>query len=132
MRPFVRWDDLRRFAAASGLAGLAALPRVASGQSRTETLRYVTGANVNTLDPTIPGSTHESFGLSMNVHDRLFTFGRKKVGANRVFDPTTIWGELAQGYQISPRRIEDHHQSAPRRVMARRFAGHCRGYQMVA
>ena len=38
---------------ASGLAGLASLPRVAFGQSRAETLRYVTGNNVNTLDPTV-------------------------------------------------------------------------------
>ena len=51
---------------ASGLAGLASLPRVAFGQSRAETLRYVTGNNVNTLDPTVPGSTRESFGLSID------------------------------------------------------------------
>ena len=55
---------------ATGLVGLASLPRVAFGQSRAETLRYVTGANVNTLDPTVPGATRESFGLSMNVYDR--------------------------------------------------------------
>ena len=86
----------------SGLAGLASLPSVAFGQSRAETLRYVTGNNVNTLDPTVPGSTRESFGLSMNVYDRLFAFGRKKLGDNWVFDSTQIRGELAKGYQISP------------------------------
>src|ERR1700712_40109 len=87
---------------ATGLAGLSTLSQTAFGQSRAETLRYVTGANVNTLDPSVPGSTREAFGLSMNVYDRLFTFGRKKVGANWVFDPTVIRGELAKSYQISP------------------------------
>ncbi len=85
----------------SGLTGLASLPRVAFGQSRAETLRYVTGNNVNTLDPTVPGSTRESFGLAMNVYDRLFAFGRKKLGDNWVFDSTQIRGELAKGFQIS-------------------------------
>jgi peptide/nickel transport system substrate-binding protein len=88
--------------AATGLAGLASLPRVAFGQSRAETLRYVTGNNINTLDPTVPGSTRESFGLSMNVYDRLFRFGRKKLNGNWVFDASQISGELAQGYKISP------------------------------
>ncbi|MDR3537189.1 MAG: ABC transporter substrate-binding protein [Acetobacteraceae bacterium] len=87
---------------ATGLVGLASLPQHAFGQSRTETLRYVTGNNVNTLDPTVPGTTRESFGVSMNVYDRLFTFGRKKLGDNWVFDASTIRGELAKGYQISP------------------------------
>jgi len=87
---------------ATGIVGLASLPRVAFGQSRAETLRYVTGANVNTLDPSVPGTTRESFGLSMNVYDRLFTFGRKKAGGNWVFDATQIRGELAKGYQVSP------------------------------
>jgi peptide/nickel transport system substrate-binding protein len=87
---------------ATGIVGLASLPRVAFGQSRAETLRYVTGANVNTLDPSVPGTTRESFGLSMNVYDRLFTFGRKKAGGNWVFDVTQIRGELAKGYQVSP------------------------------
>ena len=75
---------------ASGLANLATLPQAAFGQSRAETLRYVTGANINTLDPTVPGATRVLFGLSMNVYDRLFTFGRKQVGGNWVFDPATI------------------------------------------
>lgn len=84
------------------MVGLASLPGVAFSQTRAETLRYVTGNNINTLDPTVQGSTRESFGLSMNVYDRLFSFGRKQVDGNWVFDPTTIRGELAKSYQISP------------------------------
>jgi peptide/nickel transport system substrate-binding protein len=88
--------------AATGAAGLATFPRMATAQSRAETLRYVTGNIINTLDLTMLGSTREAFGLSMNVYDRLFAFGRKKLGNNWVFDPNVIRGELAQGYELSP------------------------------
>ena len=87
---------------ATGAAWLASWPQLASGQTRAETLRYVTGATINTLDTTMPGATRESFGLSMNVYDRLFSFGRKKFGENWTFDPKTIRGELAKGYTMSP------------------------------
>jgi peptide/nickel transport system substrate-binding protein len=83
---------------------LAGAPRMAGAQSRAETLRYVTGNTINTLDTTMPGATRESFGLSMVVYDRLFAFGRKKLGDNYVFDPATIVPELAQGYDISEDR----------------------------
>jgi len=87
---------------AAGAAFLAGGAWPASAQTRAETLRYVTGATINTLDTTMPGATREAFGLSMNVYDRLFTFGRKKVGENWAFDPDTIRGELAKSYSISP------------------------------
>ena len=80
---------------AAGAAFLAGGAWPASAQTRAETLRYVTGATINTLDTTMPGATREAFGLSMNVYDRLFSFGRKKVGENWAFDPDTIRGELA-------------------------------------
>ena len=87
---------------AAGAAFMAGGAWPASAQTRAETLRYVTGATINTLDTTMPGATRESFGLSMNVYDRLFSFGRKKVGENWAFDPDTIRGELAKSYSISP------------------------------
>ena len=87
---------------ATGAAWLASWPQLAFGQTRAETLRYVTGNTINTLDTTMPGATRESFGLSMNVYDRLFSFGRKKIGDYWTFDPKTIRGELAKGYAISP------------------------------
>jgi peptide/nickel transport system substrate-binding protein len=74
----------------------------AHAQTRAETLRQVTGNSVNTLDPTMPGSTREAFGLSMNVYDRLVTFGRKPQGNGFVFDYGTIRGELAESYTVSP------------------------------
>ena len=89
-------------AGATLLAGAHPAPAQTAAPTRAETLRYVTGGNVNTLDPTTPGATRESFGLSMNVYDRLFTFGRKPIGANWSFDAKTIRGELAQGYEASP------------------------------
>jgi peptide/nickel transport system substrate-binding protein len=87
---------------AAGLAALTGSGGAALAQRRAETLRYVTGATINTLDTTMFGATRESFGLSMNVYDRLFSFGRKKVADYWVFDPTTIRGELAKSYSISP------------------------------
>lgn len=87
---------------AAGAAFLAGGAWPASAQTRAETLRYVTGATINTLDTTMPGATREAFGLSMNVYDRLFSFGRKKVGENWAFDPDTIRGELAKSSSISP------------------------------
>ncbi len=62
----------------------------------------MTGGNVNTLDTTMPGATRESFGLSMSVYDRLFSFGRKRIGANWSFDAKSIRGELAAGYEMAP------------------------------
>ena len=51
------------------VAALALLLAAEPGraQSRAETLRYVTGASVNTLDPNVPGSTRESFAVSLST-----------------------------------------------------------------
>ena len=98
---------IKRRVLLQGAAGVAAVTRglgPAHAQTRAETLRYVTGNTINTLDTTMPGATREAFGLSMNVYDRLFTFGRKKLGADWVFDPDVIRAELAAGYAISDGR----------------------------
>src|ERR1700732_2439132 len=85
--------------AALGLL-LAAEPGRA--QTGSETLRYVTGASVNTLDPNIPGSTRESFAVSLSTYDRLVSFGRKQLNGKWVFDLDKITGELAETYDVSP------------------------------
>jgi len=71
-------------------------------QTRSETLRYVTGASVNTLDPNIPGSTREAFAVSLSTYDRLVSFGRKQLNGKWVFDLGKITGELAETYDVSP------------------------------
>ena len=71
-------------------------------QTRAETLRYVTGASVNTLDPNIPGSTREAFAVSLSTYDRLVSFGRKQLNGKWVFDLGKITGELAESYEVSP------------------------------
>lgn len=71
-------------------------------QSRAETLRYVTGAAVNTLDPNVPGSTREAFAVSLSTYDRLVSFGRKQLNGKWVFDLDKITGELAESYEVSP------------------------------
>jgi peptide/nickel transport system substrate-binding protein len=96
---FGRRDGLK---SALGAAAAAVLPAgEAMAQSRAETLRQVTGNTINTLDTTMPGATRESFGLSMNVYDRLLAFGRKQGEGGMVFDHTNIRGELAESYSVN-------------------------------
>src|ERR1700704_5824989 len=71
-------------------------------QTRAETLRYVTGASVNTLEPNVPGSTREAFAVSLSTYDRLVSFGRKQLNGKWVFDLDKISGELAESYDVSP------------------------------
>lgn len=88
---------------AGALAVAAGFGRGAHAQSRAQTLRQVTGNTINTLDPSVPGATREAFGLSVNVYDRLVSFGRKQTpSGNWVFDPNTVRPELAESYTISP------------------------------
>ncbi len=87
---------LSMLAASSALSSLPAL-----AQTRAETLRHVTGASINTLDPTMPGSTREAFGLSLLTYDRLVSFGRKQIDGKWVFDLDTIRGELAERFDVS-------------------------------
>jgi peptide/nickel transport system substrate-binding protein len=61
----------------------------------------VTGASVNSLEPNIPGSTRESFALSLSTYDRLVSFGRKQLNGKWVFDLDKITGELAESYETS-------------------------------
>src|SRR5215471_11576854 len=89
------------FSAGAALLAVMLAAPAAHAQSRAETLRYVTGATVNTLDPNIPGSTRESFALSMSSYDRLVSFGRKQLNGRWVFDLDTITGELAESYDVS-------------------------------
>ncbi|ULK96927.1 ABC transporter substrate-binding protein [Bradyrhizobium sp. I71] len=98
------------FRSATSVLAITALLLIATApshaQSRAETLRYVTGASVNTLDPNIPGATRESFGLSMSTYDRLVSFGRKQINGKWVFDLDTITGELAESYDVSPDKLK--------------------------
>jgi peptide/nickel transport system substrate-binding protein len=99
----MRFIIFRRFsAAAAPLLALVLLASAAHAQSRAETLRYITGASINTLEPNVPGSTREAFALSLSTYDRLVSFGRKQLNGKWVFDLDTITGELAESYSVSP------------------------------
>ena len=102
MEPFK--TRIAAFATLAALAGglLAATSHAALAQTRAETLRHVTGAPVNTLDPNIPGSTREAFGISLLTYDRLLSFGKKQVDGKWVFDLDTLRGELAESWTVSP------------------------------
>ncbi|ONG53508.1 ABC transporter substrate-binding protein [Pseudoroseomonas deserti] len=96
-----RRQSLLALTALAAPAGIALPAGAQPAASRAETLRQVTGNAVNTLDPTMPGSTREAFGISMNVYDRLVAFGRRQVDGNWVFDHTVIRGELAERFETS-------------------------------
>jgi peptide/nickel transport system substrate-binding protein len=87
---------------AAGALAIAVLPGAAAAQTRAETLRQVTGNNINTLDLTMPGATRESFGIGMQLYDRLVAFGRKPVPGGFIYDATNIRGELAESFTVSP------------------------------
>ncbi|MDX2201295.1 MAG: ABC transporter substrate-binding protein [Hyphomicrobiaceae bacterium] len=93
-------------AVAVALSLSPALSSPAQAQTRAETLRYVTGAGINTLDPTMPGSTREAFALSLSTYDRLVSFGRKQLNGRWVFDLDQIRGEIAESYEVSPDRLK--------------------------
>src|ERR1700686_4548742 len=92
----------RRLMSVVGFIAFSLAAGSVQAQTRSETLRYVTGASVNTLDPNIPGSTREAFAVSLCTYDRLVSFGRKQLNGKWVFDLGKITGELAESYDVSP------------------------------
>src|SRR5258705_226260 len=92
----------RRLMSVVGFIAFSLAAGSVQAQTRSETLRYVTGASVNTLDPNIPGSTREAFAVSLSTYDRLVSFGRKQLNGKWVFDLGKITGELAESYEVSP------------------------------
>src|ERR1700716_330871 len=91
----------RRLMSVVGFIAFSLAAGSVQAQTRAETLRYVTGASVNTLDPNIPGSTREAFAVSLSTYDRLVSFGRKQLNGKWVFDLGKIAGELAETYEFS-------------------------------
>src|ERR1700733_14565831 len=92
-----RRQGLKGFAAtALGMTFGIDLRSEAEAQTRAETLRHVLSGALNTLDPTTPGSTRETYGVAMGVYDRLGTFGRRVVDGNTLYDINNIRGELAE------------------------------------
>jgi len=98
----MRFDYGRSLLGAVAALALLLAAEPGRAQSRAETLRYVTGASVNTLDPNVPGSTRESFAVSLSTYDRLVSFGRKQLNGKWVFDLDKINGELAESFDVSP------------------------------
>jgi peptide/nickel transport system substrate-binding protein len=98
----MRVMDCKAIVGAVAALALVLAADEARAQTRAETLRYVTGASVNTLDPNVPGSTRESFAVSLSTYDRLVSFGRKQLDGKWVFDLDKITGELAESYDVSP------------------------------
>ncbi|CAM5591199.1 peptide/nickel transport system substrate-binding protein [Aquamicrobium terrae] len=72
------------------------IPLQAFAQNRDRTLRHVMGGVVNSLDPTTMGSNRENFSMSVNIYDRLGSFGRNEVPGGYTFDMNQVRGELAE------------------------------------
>ena len=92
---------VRRRHVLAGGSLLALSPGFAQAQSRADTLRWVIGGSVNSLDPVAFGATREASGFAVNFYDTLLTFGTKPEGAGRIFDFTQIKGLLAESFEIS-------------------------------
>src|SRR5260370_4244939 len=92
----------RRLMSVVGFIAFSLAAGSVQAQTRSETLRYVTGASVNTLDPNIPGSTREAFAVSLSTYDRLVSFGRKQLNGKWVFDLGKITGDLPESYEVTP------------------------------
>ncbi|GGB33108.1 ABC transporter substrate-binding protein [Tistrella bauzanensis] len=88
-------------AAASAALTLIGIAGAAHAQSREETLRVVTGGQVNSLDAGMQGITRDGFGLNWNIYDRLVSWDRKKFGDGYIYDFDKMKGELAESFTIS-------------------------------
>src|SRR3981189_3097128 len=91
----------RRLMSVVGFIAFSLAAGSVQAQTRSETLRYVTGASVNTLDPNLPGSTREAFAVSLSTFDRLVSFSRKQLNDKWVFVFGKITGDLAESYGVS-------------------------------
>lgn len=70
--------------------------------TREETLRYVTGGTITSLDPMTLGATGQTIALSAALYDRLVAFDSKlNDDGTGVFIFEKIHGELAQSYDVS-------------------------------
>ncbi|MGX1097741.1 peptide/nickel transport system substrate-binding protein [Amorphus sp. MBR-141] len=99
-----RFNRRSLFALAGAVSMALLLDAPAQAQSRAETLRYVTGGVVNTLDPMMLGATPAAVSLSAATYDRLVAFERKPAdpaAGTYVFDFGAMRGELAESYEVS-------------------------------
>lgn len=89
-----------------GSAGAIALSGAKSeavgGETRSDTVRYVTPGVVNALDPVMPGATPEAMAVSTYTYDRLLRFGQDRLpGGTSMFAFDSIEGELAERHDVS-------------------------------
>ena len=88
--------------AAAAATAAASLPRLAAAQSREESLRFVHSGVWSALTPGDLTGSRPSLALSVNVYDRLVTFGRVEApGGGYQFDFNTIEPELCESYELS-------------------------------
>ena len=94
----------RRLISVVGFIAFSLAAGVVQAQTRSETLRYVTGASGNTLDPNIPGSTREAFAVSLSTYGRLVSVGRKQLNAPRQLAETTLAAQVGDRSRLKMSR----------------------------
>jgi peptide/nickel transport system substrate-binding protein len=86
-----------------GAGGLPLLTADAALAQATDTLVVAIGNTINSLDLHRTGTNRPSYQATINIYDRLITFGTKKqADGSLVFDYGKIEGELAESWQVAP------------------------------
>lgn len=99
--------DRRHFLTTAGSAtlGAGALSLLkawpASAQPK-DTVVIAIGNTINSLDLHRPGTNRPSYQVTVNIYDRLLTFGTKTMpDGSLYFDYTTLKGELAESWAVA-------------------------------
>ena len=98
----------RNFLAGSGaaVAGANLIPFLRSSaawaQGAGDTLVIATGTTINSLDLHRVGTNRPSYQVTVNLYDRLLTFGTKVNADGAVaYDYTKLKGELAESWEVA-------------------------------
>lgn len=85
-----------------GAGGLPLLTATTAMAQATDTIVVAIGTTINSLDLHRTGTNRPSYQVTINVYDRLITFGTKKTAhGSIVFDYSKIVGELAESWETA-------------------------------
>jgi len=100
-----RRDFMRVAAAASVLPFLRYLPVEANAASRDGILVVISGHTINSLDLHRKGTNRPSYEVTVNIYDRLVTFGTKTLADGTIaYDSTKIEPQIAKSWEFSEDR----------------------------
>lgn len=100
--------DRRNFIRTAGAAGLGAgmlpfLKALPASAQAADTVVVAIGNTINSLDLHRSGTNRPSYQVTVNIYDRLLTFGTKKMPDGSLsYDYNTLKGELAESWTVAP------------------------------